>query len=455
MQSFGRFAMKKRAWLVLALGLTALIALIAIFGYAAIVRAQQIESEIMAIHESYLRTDSYLRDIATEMDRAGLLVRDYLLDPSPTSAAVHRQQLLEIQSPLDEQLSTLEQNLGADATPALKRLRAEVQAYWESLDPIFEWTPKEKASRGEAFLQKKVLPSWHAVVELGHEIMKVNAANVRAEQQRLQASGRRLQSFLRRMLMICLGLGVVVAFLSIQRFVVLENRADAQRGQIENAEQELRMLSRSLVLAQETERKALSRELHDAVGQTLTGLSMELGNLEIDGAGLSGGFRDHLEAANRLNHETLRLVRDLAMGLRPAMLDDIGLAAALEWQGRQFSRQSGVPVSVDADGELDGLPETHRTCIFRVVQEALTNCARHANAKNIRVSVHGADDTVSVTIEDDGLGFDPEGTLGSGIGLVGLRERVRELNGSVTIQSRLGDGTSLRVSVPVEREVTA
>lgn len=447
--------MKKRAWLVLIFGFTALIALIAIFGYTAIVRAQEIESEIMAIHESYLRTDTYLRNIATEMDRAGLLVRDYLLDPSPTSAAVHRQQLLEIQSPLDEQLSTLEQNLGAEATPALKRLRAEVQAYWDSLDPIFEWTPQEKPSRGEAFLQKKVLPSWHAVVELGNEIMKVNAANVRAEQQRLQASEERLQSFLRRMLVICLGLGALVAVLSIHRFVHLENRADEQRKRIENAEQELRMLSRSLVLAQEAERKALSRELHDAVGQTLTGLSMELGNLEIEGASLAGGFRDHLESAKRLNHETLRLVRDLAMGLRPAMLDDIGLAAALEWQGRQFSRQIGVPVIVDTDGELDELPEAHRTCIFRVVQEALTNCARHAKPKNIRVRVHGADESVSLTVEDDGRGFDPDGALGSGIGLVGLRERVRELNGSVTMQSRAGGGTTLKVSVPVERGVAA
>jgi signal transduction histidine kinase len=447
--------MKKRAWLVLALGFTALISLIAAFGYAAIVRAQQIEGEIMAIHESYLRTDTHLRNVATEMDQAGLLVRDYLLDPSPTSAAVHRQQLLELQSPLDEQLRTLEQNLGAEATPALKRLRAEVQAYWDSLDPIFEWTPEEKASRGEAFLQKKVLPSWHAVVELGNEIMKVNAGNVRSEQQRLQASERRLQSFLRRMLIICLGLGALVAFVSIHRFVVLENRADDQRKRIENAEQELRMLSRSLVLAQETERKALSRELHDAVGQTLTGLSMELGNLEMDGTGLPGSFRDHLESAKRLNHETLRLVRDLAMGLRPAMLDDIGLAAALEWQGRQFSRQSGVPVTVETEGDLDGLSEAHRTCIFRAVQEALTNCARHANAKNIRVRVHGADDAVSVTIEDDGLGFDSETTLATGIGLVGLRERVHELNGKLTIDSRLGAGTSLRVSVPVEPEVTA
>ena len=439
--------MRTRSWVVVALGFSVLIALIGTFGYTAIVRAREIQHEMIVTHEAYLQSDAFLRDIATEMDRGGLLVRDYLLDPSPTSAALHRQQLLEIQSPLEQRLSTLEQNLGSSATPALRRLRTEVQAYWDSLDPIFEWTPQEKASRGPLFLQRRVLPPWHAVVELGNEIMKINAANLRSEQQRLQASEERLQSFLRRMLIFSLVIGCLVAVLTVHRFFVLERRSELQ-------EHALRRLSHSLVLAQESERKVLSRELHDAVGQVLTGLSMELGNLEIDASRLPGRFREHLDSAKRLTAETLRLVRDLAMGLRPSMLDDLGLEAALEWQGRQFSRQIGVPVVVEAEGDLDDLPESHRTCIFRIVQEALTNCARYAHAKNIRVSVYGEPDRVEVTIEDDGVGFDAESQIGTGIGLLGLRERVRELGGAASIRSQLQKGTTISARVPVHREIT-
>jgi signal transduction histidine kinase len=445
--------MRTRSWVVIALGFSMLIALIGIFGYTAIVRAREIQHEMLATHEAYLQSDAFLRDIATEMDRGGLLVRDYLLDPSPASAALHRQQLLEIQSPLEQRLSTLEQNLGSSATPALKRLRSEVQAYWDSLDPIFEWTPQEKASLGPSFLQRRVLPRWHAVVELGNEIMKVNAANLRSEQQRLQSSEERLQSFLRRMLIFSLALGCLVTLLTVRRFFVLERRSELQHAQIENAEQELRRLSHSLVVAQESERKALSRELHDAVGQVLTGLSMELGNLEIDASRLPGKFREHLNSAKRLTAETLRLVRDLAMGLRPSMLDDLGLEAALEWQGRQFSRQIGVPVVVESYGQLEDLPESHRTCIFRIVQEALTNCARHANASNIHVSVYGESDSVEVTVRDDGVGFDPDSQLGAGIGLLGLRERVRELGGIASIHSQIHKGTSINARVPVHKEI--
>jgi len=182
---------------------------------------------------------------------------------------------------------------------------------------------------------------------------------------------------------------------------------------------------------------------------------MELGNLDsAAGPSLQGAFRKHLDGAKRFTAETLRMVRDLAMGLRPSMLDDIGLGPALEWQGRQFSRRADVPVTVQVDGRLDDLPEEHRTCIFRVVQEALTNCARHSKARNIRVSVYGQPDRVRATIQDDGVGFDPEKPFGVGIGLLGLRERVRELSGSVSIESQARKGTILSVELPVQKGST-
>jgi signal transduction histidine kinase len=233
----------------------------------------------------------------------------------------------------------------------------------------------------------------------------------------------------------------------VLRVSTLEKRAAEQRARIELHQQELRKLSRRLVQAQEDERSALSRELHDAVGQMLTAAGMDLANLETfrDNPAM---FRETLDDARRLNGETLRTVRNLAMGLRPSMLDDLGLGAALEWQGREFSRRSGTPASIEVNGSVDTLPEPYRTCIFRIVQEALTNCARHARAKSVRVSLHGGRERIDLTVQDDGIGFNPASVSG-GLGLLGMGERVRELDGNLTVMSAAGRGTILKVEVPL------
>ena len=138
----------------------------------------------------------------------------------------------------------------------------------------------------------------------------------------------------------------------------------------------------------------------------LTALQIQLGNLEnIERSDLKG-YSSRLEEAKRVNSDAMKAIRDLAMGLRPSMLDDPGLEPALQWQGREFSRHTGVPATVEVSGALDELSDSQRTCIYRVVQEALTNCARHANAKNVLVSVVGVADHIDVLVKDDGVGFE-------------------------------------------------
>lgn len=204
--------------------------------------------------------------------------------------------------------------------------------------------------------------------------------------------------------------------------------------------------------AQENERKQLSRELHDSVGQVLTAAGMELAALRSTPLP-QDQMQERLNDVSRLNAEALRMVRDLAMGLRPALLDDVGLAAALDWQVRQFSRRTRILSSLDLSGDLDGLPETHRICIYRCVQEALTNCAKHSRARNLRLVISAAPGTVSVTIEDDGVGCNLVRHPGSGLGILGMRERVAGLGGRLDIASRRGAGTALCFDLPVPVEV--
>jgi len=448
--------MKSRSWLILSIGFGVLLLLIALLGFGAMRRAQNLHDQAISAHEAYLQTDTVLREIPADLHMSGILIRDYLLDPSFAMAPEYQEELVALHSSIRHRLDLLAQRLGAgDQRTSLSKLRKELEAYWKSVDPILAWSPQDKLVFSRMFLRQVVLPRREAVLTLAREISDINAANLRMELGRLQGSQELLQSFLRRTVAFALVLGLLVAIISTARVATLERRSERQRGRAEHAEMELRRLSRKLLQAQEEERKSLSRELHDAVGQMLSAMTMELGNLESSMASSPEKLRERLNEARSLNAETLREVRSLAMGLRPTMLDELGLGPALRWQGREFSRRSGVPATVQIDGDLDGLPEPHRTCIYRIVQETLTNCAKHAQAKSIRISAYGRHDWVKLSIQDDGVGFDPDSANARGLGLIGIEERVRELDGTVTIVSGPEKGTIVEVEVPVGRGVAA
>ncbi|PYS11916.1 MAG: hypothetical protein DMG15_16165 [Acidobacteria bacterium] len=431
---------------VLAIGFSILIVLIAFLGFGAIRRADAIYRDMRAAQDAYVQAETFRRGIATDVYVADILLRDYLLDPSPQSAPHHRQQLLVIRESLQQRLDELSKLVPENDSPELSRLQTEVEAYWDSLDPIFEWTAKEKSERSWIFLARKVLPRREAVVSLAREMARMNAENLDRERQRLQTSQDVLHRFLLQMMTVALILGTSVALLTTYRVLVLERRHDAQRKQIEETQNNLRRLSHRLVQAQELERTSLSRELHDEVGQMMTALGMELRNLETLRDSNPAAFEKRMEEIKRLNADAMRAIRDLAMGLRPSMLDDLGLEAALEWQGREFSRHTGVPAIVQVNSALDELSESQRTCIYRVVQEALTNCARHANARNVRVSVCNEKSGIVVVVRDDGVGFSP--SLRGGLGLLGIQERVEALDGKLHISSSVGKGTTVKVEIP-------
>ena len=441
--------MRSRSYVVLAIGFGILIVLIAVLGFGAVKQADLIYGEMEHAQESYLRAETFRRGITADMYLADILVRDYLLDPSPRNALAHREQLLTIRSSLQKRMDDLAAILGSGYTPGLKQLQNEVQAYWESLDPIFDWTTEDKTKRSWGFLRHNVLPHREAVVELAGEIAKVNQQNLEKERQRIQSSQESLLVFLVRMMGFALALGTVVAALTTYHVTKLERKQESQSKVIAQAEIDLRRLSRRLVQAQETERKALSRELHDEVGQTLTALGMELANIDTARTADPAVFRQSLDDAKRLNAGAMGAIRGLAMGLRPSMLDDLGLEPALQWQGREFSRHTGVTASVHVEGNIDELDETQRTCIYRVVQEALTNCARHAQAGNVTVSVKENLRRLEVLVKDDGIGFDVQKLSRTGLGLIGMKERVQAIGGELVVNSTIGSGTTVKLSAPL------
>jgi signal transduction histidine kinase len=159
-------------------------------------------------------------------------------------------------------------------------------------------------------------------------------------------------------------------------------------------------------------------------------------------------FNAALADAKALAEQSLRMIRDIAAGLRPSVLDDLGLGPALQRQAREFSKRTSVPVAVSVEGEFAQLDDRQRIYVYRIVQEALTNCAKHARPQRIAISIVDGDLETQLTVHDDGVGFDRGEAPHHGLGLIGIEERVREIGGEVTIHSAPRHGTTIHVTIP-------
>jgi signal transduction histidine kinase len=417
-------------------------------------RAGQIYNTIVSVHQTHARVEQALRDIESGIYLSSIYARDFLLDLSTETSNSHRQELREIKASMEAGLRVLAESKSETQSGLVGQLRNEVAGYWDSLEPIFTWTPVQKLALSTSFLRGRVLSRREAVLNIAAEAKALNTSDLSERQRSLDKAMSGFRRSGQRTLTVVLVLGLVAALASIVWVSRLERRAEEQHRQTEVAEEELRRLSRQLVRAQEDERRSLSRELHDEVGQTITALRVELGNVEKLRDAPPEEFRRHLDDAKELAAQTLRSVRSIAMGLRPSVLDDLGVGPGIEWQGREFSRRTGIPVDVVIEGLPADVPETHRTCVYRVVQEALTNCAKHAKAHHIRIALHGGAGGLLLTVQDDGRGVPAEvreGRRGTsmGLGLIGIEERVRELGGSFAVLSQNGKGTLLKISIPL------
>jgi signal transduction histidine kinase len=438
--------MRFKTWPVAALGLGGLLLLIAISILTLSRKAQAIYAELDVLNTHHHNVDTKLRRLRSDVNLSGIFVRDYLLDVASEHAPDYRQQLGQLRQ---NNMATLTE-LGALAGPHEHRidsLQSKLDDYWETFNPLFDWTPAEKIFRSARFLRREVVPRREAVLAIAQEIEELNNANLAAQRAEVTRQYAAFGEDLHRLLWRSLMLGLIVTLAAVFRLRILERRSEEQRAIAEKAENQMRQLSQRLVAAQEEERKTLSRELHDHVAQVLTALKIELGRIDRTGASRDSRFHAIAECRHHVD-QMFKTVRDLALGLRPSMLDDFGLQAALEWHVRDFTRRYSVDVDLTIDGQFDNLPDMYRTCVYRAVQEAMTNCVRHAKAHAIKVSAVGGGNQLNVTIIDDGVGLDLSRRY-EGLGLRGIEERVKELNGVMTIDRPTGTGTRLVICLPL------
>ncbi len=252
--------------------------------------------------------------------------------------------------------------------------------------------------------------------------------------------------------------GVVWGQLTVTAFRYCEDGPIFALGMVENITERKRAealrerLVGKIMVAQEDERRRVARELHDGIGQILTSLAVGLRSLEE--AGAMEQAAPQAKRLRRIAAGAIDEVRRIARGLRPSVLDDLGLTEALRQYAREYQQTHGIAVDVHVDGlTIDRLPSAVETTLYRVIQEALTNAARHAAAKTVSVVLHCMSAKVKAVIEDDGCGFEVDGggtACGPvGLGIQSMHERAALLNGTVAIESAPGKGTSVYVQIPL------
>jgi signal transduction histidine kinase len=433
--------------LALIVGFGSLLGIMALAGIDALRVLQSFRTNDDRIRRQFLFRNHVLNDIRSDVYVSGTYVRDYLLEPETERAEGYRTSLEKVRMQMVSALDSYGHQIAPEELQHYTALKTELARYWDILAPIFKWNSTERRRLGYAFLRDEVFPRRQNMLAIADRIANINEQQLNAANDLVVGLLLAFQTRVALTLIAALALGLGMAAFSMRKILKLEEQAHAQYEEVAEARSKLKDLSARLVQAQETERRALSRELHDEVGQSLSAVLIELRNLST-GLGIRSEdqSRTQVEIIKGLVESTVRVVRNMALLLRPSMLDDLGLVPALRWQAREVSKRTSMDVSVAAERISDDLPDEYKTCIYRVVQEALHNSSRHSHASAVRIRVHQEPSRLTLSIQDDGQGFDV--TQMKGLGLLGIEERVAQLGGICHVHSEPGAGTVLTVELP-------
>lgn len=398
-------------------------------------------------YRRFLRQDDAITAVRRTVWLGGIYSRDFLLNRSLAGRERFSANLEDLQRSGAEALGTLE-----DASPARF---SELQVRRNFEDFIRELRQLE-TSRDEALpapstiIEEILMPRRLSLLAKFEDFRATVRQELVDAQTRYDAARADAARTLLYLLGAAISIGVLVALASLRYAARLERERQRHFEAISVANQELENLSARLLEIQEHERRALSQELHDEVGQTLTALRMEIS--QVIAVVPESASRDRLQRARQLVEATTEMVRDISLMLRPALLDDLGLGPALQWQLERFSSRSGIRYSFEGADVGEQLSDPVKTCVFRIAQETLNNCEKYAQASAVHAVLRHEAGLVSLEVKDDGLGFnlDGRGLPPRGTGILGMKERAQKLGGTLTVDAQPGSGTRVSLLLPVE-----
>lgn len=435
-----------RKVLVLAFG--GLLALMLLAGVSALLFLSQLHVVEQQVTSRFLSRTQALSEVVISVHIYDDQLARFLLDDQ---AAELREEGTAIAEGAAKAHSALHR-YPSDGGPRERQLLREIEdrlSQQESISSaMLSLTPGDRKTRSSKFLQEQLLPRSLSILQVSQQIASLNGEELAKSNQDLLKRFASLQSRLTSMLLAALGAGLLLSLLGSFYVLHLERQGRERYLALADSRLELEKLSARLLDIQEQERRSIARELHDEVGQALEALLVDLGRLSKLPPANEQAMRERISSLKSLAENSVKTVRDIALLLRPSMLDDLGLIPALEWQAREVSRRGEMEVEVHSEMVSEQLPDEIKICIYRLVQEALNNAAAHASAKHAHVSVREVTERLKVEITDDGQGFDPQRMRG--MGLLGMEERVKRLGGKLKIESRAGHGTTIVAELPFD-----
>jgi signal transduction histidine kinase len=444
----------RRIRFLLWVGFGGLLLLMGVIGLSALSFFYQIEIRQERIRQAYVERERTLEKLRSDIYVSGTYIRDLLLDSDESLAANHRADYLESRRRILAGVAEYRRLLQPEEEEAFQQFQAELNAYLAVLAPALDWNTQQRREQGFSFIREQVLPRRMNMVSLADRIQQVSERELEASSQRVNELFSSFRLKLLTMLLLSVAIGLTLAGFTLWRILHLEHESEMRFLEVARARAELQQLSAELLSAQESERRRIARELHDEVGQALWAMMLGLGNLS------SSLEQNNLEEARRqlqmvqeMAEKNAAVVRNISLLLRPSMLDDLGLIPALKWLAREVSRTTPLEVEVTARDVSIDLPEDHKTCVYRVVQETIRNSSRHGAARHANISIDHDERALHVTIQDDGKGFAPSEE--KGVGMLGMEERVVRLGGLLRVNSERGRGTTVSFELPLPRVLNA
>ena len=436
-------------------GFTVVFALWLVSVYELVRSIRDAEERTAAARRAFTRGEQVLTTISTRVLLGSIYLRDALMNPTSDIREHYRRELTQIRADVE---AAVPEYVALVDTPREReqwdRLQVELDNYWQSREVAFTMDPPTDPrgiAAGAAVIRGQLVPARESILEIVDSLAALERASIdnhEEEAARFYLEGQRRVLWLASL---ALGAGLIVAVVASRHVGRLQREIEQQRLAEQQNRRDLERLSARLVSAQEEERRSLARELHDAVGQALTAIKMEMG-VALRGVDADSRARASLEEARALAESTLQNVRDLSQLLHPSMLDDFGLPEALRAHLRSFSSRTGIRAQLTHERMDDRLPPELEVCVYRIVQEALTNVARHSGASSCTVSLVRRDGFLHLAVEDDGKGIAgnvPRAVdARRGLGLIGMRERAQALSGTFHIENRREGGARVVVRLP-------
>jgi signal transduction histidine kinase len=409
------------------------------------------ERNVAAAQDAHLHAEQVLLKVRTNVLLGSIYLRDAIIDGPSPQLETYRSELRRLRTEVERALrSYTPETESPEEQVHWRRLEIELGEFWLSREMPFLSDAATGPGDAAAVLRERVVPKRDTIIDIIDQLAVLQAS----ANQRRQAEFRELHRQVRRRLLsmggITLALAIVVAIAASLYVRSLQRQIERQRAADHQNREDLERLSARLVDAQEQERRQLARELHDEVGQALTAVKMDIGIALRSSDHLR--VRNALTEASELTETTLRGVRDLSQLLHPSALDDFGLPTTLATYLRSFSQRTGIQAHLVETVE-DRLTPEIEVGVYRIVQEALHNVARHSEATSCTVSLNAGDEMLHLVIEDNGRGLrttEPH-RVRRGLGLIGMRERAQALGGTFRIGGRPGGGTRISAALPMLR----